>query len=1054
MSIDINSGFKVYATSPIDVRYSNNGIPYSSTSSACSSILSTSRFQGLTVLIGTSSTQPYPQEYWWQNGTSDSQLVLKQSLATGNITGSASTGYVALWTGTTSVGYVPGLQWVTGSESFSGTTSYFPVTTLKVGNLLNGNPPSGGGAQTTTALQVLGPAIVTSLNVQSNQSSSIITSGGILAQGTIRGGMNYPYGGGLMIDNGYVQSYGGATPSIVSNYIYSNANFYTIQNITGLNIRVSSTYSGYYNNADTSIHGLDVDLNVNGTYSYGVGVRINSRNNSNQPSSIYTINYTDLLITSNYTTPTGKWSIYNDNNLSNYFAGNLSIGTSFFYGTYSLQANGDVYFRGTGNNNNGLSIQHASPSISGLAIYSTTYKSAFGFYNLFGTSYMRGAVSTGPILSIEDTNSIPSSVNPLTITSKPPSGNAFSSSFNFLTMAVYPELGTIANGASLNQQYYYRDYPTYSASPSNPNAYRPLGLYGVIFESGTFSSENTSFRWKTMINGSLAESMRLLGNNLLIGYTQSQGTYSLQVNGSSLISGISDTNSYMIYGNSSALVLSGNSNYGIYSHSLKAGFLFFNQSISNVLSGNSNAILDIQQTSNTAGNYGLLIRTVPSNMTNGGTGSFNLLNFLSSPGTASNQGLAVNAILNQTYTMYDPIVGSYSSMGDFGSVMLNNIYGSVSSAFRWTTSNNGVVYENMRLQGFGSFGNSQLLIGYTQTQGTYSLQVNGNEYIQGNAKITGYIQMPSNTVPTTETSSFQLYAALSSGSNYDVLTYTGRDGKTFNIGNCILINTLNSGTYSLQPYTVISMDNVGRIVPASPDTYKNTLLGITVDSMNPTTGYGRFVSSGLLKNLNLWNYLLGTPLYVDYGGGLTSSPPVGYPAQSIGTVVFKGSGPSSNDGVLLVNQAGVYTPNWSNLGNDIFNNNTNGNVLIGYTQSQGSARLQVNGGAYFFGSISASGSITAQTGGFDSDLRLKSNIVYNPVIEGIDSIKSASYVIGGNSHIGYIAQDVEDIVPSSIIEKEDGYLALNYNEVLVAKVAYLENKVKELYDIIERNGLK
>ena len=348
MPVIFSDTLRAGVAAPLDSKYLFQSLtnslyyPYPSTASACIS-LSGSIYQGLTVLIGTSS---FPQEYWWQNGTSDSQLVLKQSLSTGNITGSASTGYVSLWTGTTSVGYVEGLKWTTGTESFSGTTSYFPVTTLKVGNLLNGNPPSGGGAQTTTALQVSGPAIVTSLNVQSNQSSSIITSGGILAQGTIRGGANYPYGGGLMIDNGYIQFYGGATPSIVSNYIYSKANFYTIQNITGLNIQASSTYSGYYNNADTSIQGLEVDLNVNGTYSYGVGVRINSRNNSNQPSSIYTINYTDLLITSNYTTPTGKWSIYNDNNLSNYFAGNLLIGYTQSQGTYSLQVSGNSYISG------------------------------------------------------------------------------------------------------------------------------------------------------------------------------------------------------------------------------------------------------------------------------------------------------------------------------------------------------------------------------------------------------------------------------------------------------------------------------------------------------------------------------------------------------------------------------------------------------------------------------------------------------------------------------------------------------------------------------------
>ena len=134
-------------------------------------------------------------------------------------------------------------------------------------------------------------------------------------------------------------------------------------------------------------------------------------------------------------------------------------------------------------------------------------------------------------------------------------------------------------------------------------------------------------------------------------------------------------------------------------------------------------------------------------------------------------------------------------------------------------------------------------------------------------------------------------------------------------------------------------------------------------------------------------------------------------------------------------------------------------LSIGYTQSQGSYNLQINGNAqminlYLSGNISASGSITAQTGGFDSDIRLKSDIIYNPIIEGIDTIRSASYIIRGTQHIGYIAQEVENIIPSSIIKKDDGYLALNYNEVLVAKISYLENKVKILSDIIERNGLK
>jgi hypothetical protein len=632
MAIVYSSNIIAGVPLPLDGYYYNDIIPYTTTASVCSSITFSSRYIGMTVLIGTSSTRPYPQEYWWQNGTSDSQLVLKQSLATGNITGSASTGYVALWTGTTSVGYSPSLYWNSG---------------------------------------------------------------------------------------------------------------------------------------------------ING----------------------------------------------------------LLVGSAFSSGTYSLQVYGDAYFRSNATNSIGINISHGSPSNSGVAIYSNTYKSAFGFFNLTAQSFIRGSVAGGgTLLSIEDTNSDGNGINPLTITSKPPTGDGFTSSFNFLTFGVFPEFGTIANGASINQQYYYRDYPTYSASSSNPNAYRQLGLYGMIYESGTFSFENTSFRWKLSNNGSVRDYMKLNTDGLMIRSTVSRGTYSLQVNGSTIISGTSNSGGTIVpsFVGSAALVLDGNSACGIYS-ALSSGFQFFNQSSGCIINGDAQTLLDIQHRSNNPGKYGLMLRSFPVNNTSGSVGNYNLLTFLSSPSPSASSMFLTGSSLGQSYNAFDPNTLTYSYMGNFGCYMDSNTFNSISTSFRWSTSNAGSFSNNMILRGYG-VGKSQLLIGYGTSQGTYSLQVNGN--------------------------------------------------------------------------------------------------------------------------------------------------------------------------------------------------------------------------AYFSENISASGSITAQTGGFDSDFRLKSDIVYNPIIKGIDSIKSASYVIGGNSHIGYIAQDVEGIVPSSIIIKEDGYLALNYNEVLVAKVAYLENKVKELYDIIERNGLK
>lgn len=55
----------------------------------------------------------------------------------------------------------------------------------------------------------------------------------------------------------------------------------------------------------------------------------------------------------------------------------------------------------------------------------------------------------------------------------------------------------------------------------------------------------------------------------------------------------------------------------------------------------------------------------------------------------------------------------------------------------------------------------------------------------------------------------------------------------------------------------------------------------------------------------------------------------------------------------------------------------------------------------------------------------------------------------GQLHVGYIAQDVEKVAPSMVQEKKDGTKALNYIELLCAKIEMLERRIKELED---KNG--
>jgi hypothetical protein len=101
------------------------------------------------------------------------------------------------------------------------------------------------------------------------------------------------------------------------------------------------------------------------------------------------------------------------------------------------------------------------------------------------------------------------------------------------------------------------------------------------------------------------------------------------------------------------------------------------------------------------------------------------------------------------------------------------------------------------------------------------------------------------------------------------------------------------------------------------------------------------------------------------------------------------------------------------------------------------------GGAFYDRMIlTSAGNLTATAFFESSDARLKSNIFDLDV--DVSSIIAKTYLKNGVEEIGYIAQDVQDILPSAISKREDGYLDLSYRQVHTAKIAALEKEVAEL----------
>jgi hypothetical protein len=109
--------------------------------------------------------------------------------------------------------------------------------------------------------------------------------------------------------------------------------------------------------------------------------------------------------------------------------------------------------------------------------------------------------------------------------------------------------------------------------------------------------------------------------------------------------------------------------------------------------------------------------------------------------------------------------------------------------------------------------------------------------------------------------------------------------------------------------------------------------------------------------------------------------------------------------------------------------------------SNATERMRIAGN----GAITATSTITASGGFFNSDIRLKDLTDYD---YNVSDIKPITYLWkdgrDNKKHVGYSAQEVQKVMPDAVNEDEKGFLSVNYVEVLVAKIAELENRIKQL----------
>jgi hypothetical protein len=122
-------------------------------------------------------------------------------------------------------------------------------------------------------------------------------------------------------------------------------------------------------------------------------------------------------------------------------------------------------------------------------------------------------------------------------------------------------------------------------------------------------------------------------------------------------------------------------------------------------------------------------------------------------------------------------------------------------------------------------------------------------------------------------------------------------------------------------------------------------------------------------------------------------------------------------------------------------------AFLDFTNTAGSAVFQLsNGGAATFSS-----SVTASSFFESSDATLKTLLQDNYQAKGIDSVVAKLYIKNGKEEIGYFAQDLQDVLPSAVSKGSDGLLNLSYREVHTAKIAYLEEEIRQLKKKYENN---
>jgi hypothetical protein len=231
--------------------------------------------------------------------------------------------------------------------------------------------------------------------------------------------------------------------------------------------------------------------------------------------------------------------------------------------------------------------------------------------------------------------------------------------------------------------------------------------------------------------------------------------------------------------------------------------------------------------------------------------------------------------------------------------------------------------------------------------------------------------------------------------------------------------------------------------------YANTLQPIagndtvTIDGNLNVTG-GLTVGGSLVgPNADGSNFITGTTVNISSGSSAiflsnttdSNSPAIEFIAgnysalqiDGIGRALYDGDGVSSNVNRFWVSSAILHADR--------------GAIGLGGSSNMSTTFDVWSGDAYFNHNVHiASNAYCLQLFQF-SDARLKDNIVgLSGSLSTVCALRGVRYTMSGQPHVGFVAQEVREVIPEAVTQTREGTLAVDYTRI----IPLLVEAVKEL----------